>query len=258
MFRNFTETVDNHIKHLYSKYDCDVYFSFWDVYGDGGFNSKYNTNKRITWDFENNKFYETEVSNDKILQQDIDLILEKTKPLKYGFEEFSNFSRLFNSKSELMDCVYNEKHEWLPHLVNVMSMYYKIYKCNELVKHSGREYDIVLRMRSDIMFRDFGLKLTKPEKNTININSWGSTIESYQDMIFYGDSIGMDKLSKLYFNLERVWHEKNRRISNEHILYTYLNIIDVNINLDSVIEFYKVNRGQINLMAGHYSANIKL
>jgi hypothetical protein len=47
MFRNFTETVENHIKHLYSKYDCDVYFSFWDVYGDGGFNSHYIKEKLV-------------------------------------------------------------------------------------------------------------------------------------------------------------------------------------------------------------------
>lgn len=252
MFRNFTETVENHIKHLYSKYDCDVYFSFWDVYGEGGFNSHYAVNKRKTWDFKTNQFIETEVSDDKILQQDIDLILEKTNPVKYEFQDFSKFSPLFNAKAELMDYVYGEKHDWLPHLPNIMSMYYKIYRCNYLVKYSGRQYDCVLRMRSDLMFKDFGLELLKPEMNTINVNSWGSGNESYQDMLIYGDTIGMGKLSRLYFNLERIWHEKNRNTANENVLYHYLNTIDVNINLDTEIEFYKTNRGQTDIMAGHY------
>jgi hypothetical protein len=35
-------------------------------------------------------------------------------------------------------------------------------------------------------------------------------------------------------------------------LYHYLNTIDVNLNIDTNIEFYKVNRGQIDIMAGHY------
>ena len=141
MFRNFNETIENHKEHLFSKYDCDVYFSFWDVYGDGGFTSKYSTSKRKTWDFKTNQFIETEVSNDKILQSDIDDVLTRLNPVKYEFEEFSNFEPLFNAKSELMNLVYKEKHDWLPHLPNIMSMYYKVYRCNYLVKYSGREYD---------------------------------------------------------------------------------------------------------------------
>jgi hypothetical protein len=88
--------------------------------------------------------------------------------------------------------------------------------------------------------------------NTINVNSWGSGNESYQDMLIYGDTIGMGKLARLYFHLERIWHEKNRKTSNENVLYHYLNTIDVNLNIDTNIEFYKVNRGQIDIMAGHY------
>ena len=35
MFRNFNETIENHMEHLYSKYDCDIYLNFWDVFGYG-------------------------------------------------------------------------------------------------------------------------------------------------------------------------------------------------------------------------------
>jgi len=256
MFRNFNETVDNHIQHLYSKYDCDVYFSFWDVYGDGGFNSKYTSNKRKTWDFEKSEFYETKVHDDKILQLDIDNIIKKINPVRYEFEEFSKFEHLFESKDELMNQIYGEKIDWLPHLTNIMSMYYKIYRCNNLI--SSGNYDCVLRMRSDLMFHEFGLDLFKPKSNTININEWGSSQQSYQDMIIYGDQIGMNKLSKLYFNLERVWNEIGRGNSNEHVLYHYLNTIDVNINMDTSIDFYKSNRGDILRMAGHYMPKKKI
>ena len=252
MFRNFTETVDNHIKHLYSKYDCDIYFSFWDVYGDGGFNSKYNTNKRTIWDFENNKFYETEVSNDKISQSDIDYILNKTNPIKYEFEEFSKFEPIFNEKKETLDKIFNRTHDWLPHLQNIMSFYYKIHRCTDLVKNSKISYDSILRIRTDIMFHSFGLELNKPNKNTININPWGSFRESYQDNIYHGDEIAMYKLSNLYFNLEKIWHEVGREQSNEHILYHYLNNIDVNINMENSIQFFKVYRGETDKMGGHY------
>ena len=256
MFRNFNETIENHKEHLFSKYDCDVYFSFWDVYGDGGFTSKYSTNKRKTWDFKTNQFIETEVTNDKILQSDIDDVLTRLNPVKYEFEEFSNFEPLFNAKSELMNLVYKEEHDWLPHLPNIMSMYYKVYRCNYLVKYSGREYDCVLRLRPDLMFHDFGLELLKPETNTININSWGSFEKNYQDMFIYGDTISMGKLSRLYFNLEKIWHEAGRKSGNEHVLYYYLNnVTDVNINMDTSIEFYKVNRGQLGSMAGYYLPN---
>jgi hypothetical protein len=253
MFRNFNETIENHMEHLYSKYDCDIYFSFWDVYGDGGFTSKYTLDKRTTWDFKTDKFYETEVSNDKISQSDIDDVIKRLNPVRYEFQDFSKFGPLFNSKSELLDHVYGEVHDWLPHLPNIMSMYYKIYRCNYLVKYSGREYDCVLRMRSDLMFHDFGLELLKPEPNTININSWGSFRESYQDMLIHGDMIGMGKLARLYFNLEKIWHESGRKSANEKVLHYYLNeICDANINTDSSIEFYKVNRGNLDSMADHY------
>lgn len=252
MFRNFNETIENHKEHLLSKYDCDVYFSFWDVYGDGGFTSRYSTQKRKTWDFKTSTFIETEVVNDKISQSDIDDVIERLNPIKYEFEEFSNFENLFNSKSELMDLVYREKHDWLPHLPNIMSMYYKVYRCNYLLKYSGREYDCVVRMRSDLMFHDFGLDLVKPQHNTININSWGSFRNSYQDMLIHGDPVGMGKLSRLYFNLEKIWHEEGRKSGNEHVLYHYLNSIDVNINTDASIEFFKVNRGDVKNSAGYY------
>lgn len=256
MFRNFNETIENHKEHLLSKYDCDVYFSFWDVYGDGGFTSKYSTNKRKTWDFKTDTFIETEVINDKILQSDIDDVIERLNPVRYEIEEFSKFGPLFESKDKLMNEVYREELDFLPHLPNIMSMYYKIYRCNYLMKYSGREYDCVLRMRSDLMFNDFGLELLPPEPNTVNIDNWGSFDKSYQDMIIYGDSIGMGKLARLYFNLERIWHEGGRKSSNEHVLYHYLNTIDVNINMDSSIEFYKVNRGILDSMAGHYMPKI--
>ena len=253
MFRSINSTFKNHVETLFKNHDCDFYFSFWDVYGEGGFNSKYSTTKRNTWDFEKQMFFETEVGYDKISQSDIDELINKINPVRYEFHNFDEYEPLFDAKAELMDKVYGKKHSWLPHLQNVMSMYYKIYSCNNLVKNTGKEYDCVLRLRSDLIFRgDEENLLFTPKPNTVCINSWGTFNENYQDMIIYGDMIGMDKLSNLFFDLENIWKKLGRDASNESLLHHYLNKIDVNINLDTHINFYKIYKGEINIVGGHY------
>lgn len=257
MFRNLNETLHNHRNSIFSKYDCDIYMSFWDVYGVGAFNSRYQSNSRKTFVFEENKFIESDVNDDTIRQEDIDYVLNELKPVHLELEKFSEFEPFFQSKEILMNKVFKEDHNWLPHLVNVMSMYYKIYRSNELVRvyGNGKKYDCILRFRSDLMFVEaYDIKILQPKENTIYINNWGTYQDShYNDMILYGDEIGMKKYADMYFHLERVWREIGRSAGNEHLLAHYLKTIpDVNINRETAIEHHKVFKGDIKTRAGHY------
>lgn len=253
MFRNFTEVIDNHIKHLISKYDCDVFMSFWDVYGIGGFTSEYTTDKRTTWDFKSENEIISKVHPDKISQKDIDYVLNKLNPKEYEFEDFSSFQPHFKSWETLMNMVYKEDHTWLPRLMNVMSMYYKIHRSGYLAEDYSTKYDCVIRLRSDMEFPESQeVKLIEPGENTICINSWGKFHESYMDTLVYGDQKGMSVYHDMFFSLSRIWKEVGRKSGNENLLYHYLNKSDVNLNFDTDIQIHKMVAGSTGSRAGHF------
>jgi hypothetical protein len=82
---------------------------------------------------------------------------------------------------------------------NVLGMFYKIYRCNQLKKAAestqGFRYDVVVRLRTDLMFFD-----TPPLQETVSGhvaigNSFG--YGGLPDLFAYGDSMVMDVYSDL-------------------------------------------------------------
>ena len=68
MFRNFQNSVDNHIEHLISKYDCDIYLSFWDTHGFNVVTTKFDS-----------------IPNDNIDIESKNEILKKLNPENFEF-----------------------------------------------------------------------------------------------------------------------------------------------------------------------------
>ena len=209
MFRNFQKHVDNHIEHLISKYDCDVYLSFWDVYGFG--------TCLIKSAIKDNDFISEQVKQE---------VLNKLQPKNFEFESYSELDKFFESEG----IKYDEGSDIAPYCKNVLSMYYKIHKCGEMVKNSGIDYDIIIRLRSDIFFYE-DLILQSPKENTVYhpaIYSWGSAMN---DQLVYGNKEVMYVYHDLYNKLHDIWEQGTSRGAPEHFLTNY--IIRNNISMVS-------------------------
>jgi hypothetical protein len=242
MLRGFEDFIQNHIDYLISKHDCDIYLNFWDVFGYGlQPYSKYTTKNhyRFTGFHGENK---SKIEIVPIIESDLiddgtkNRIIEKLKPKDYIFDSFSTMEPFFQEKEKYFINKWEIKIEdgvQFPVLLmmNVMGMYYRIYKCGEMVKNSGIEYDVVLRNRTDTLFTD-NVILQKPEKNTIYTNSIQSWTEAVNDTFLYGDMDVMFNYHKLYLNLFSMWEEIPVWNSSEHFLYKYLIKNNININSD--------------------------
>jgi len=242
MLRGFEDFIQNHIDYLISKHDCDIYLNFWDVFGYGlQPYSKYTTKNhyRFTgFHGENKNKIEIVpiIESDLIDDETKNRIIEKLKPKDHIFDSFSTMEPFFQEKEKYFINKWEIKTEddvQFPVLLmmNVMGMYYRIYKCSEMVKNSGIEYDVVLRNRTDTLFTD-NVILQKPEKNTIYTNSIQSWTEAVNDTFLYGDMDVMFNYQKLYLNLFSMWEEIPVWNSAEHFLYKYLIKNNININSD--------------------------
>lgn len=181
MFRSFLTSAKNHKKMIYGKYDCDIYASLWDVIGHGGVFKRY--------DFD---------QGDIVSKEDKEKLLSI---LNFKAIEFENFKDYQDSLP-----VYMNEMVYQPNPKNVLSMYYKIKKAGEMVKSSGIRYDLVIRMRTDILF---GEPLEIEENIDCNTlytpfnGSWGDS--SVGDQFFYGVPEVMSKVYKLYDDLKELW-----------------------------------------------------
>lgn len=213
MFRNFQNNVDNHIEHLISKYDCDVYLSFWDVYGFSSFSTK-TFNK----------------PNDIILEQIKNEILNKIHPKKFEFEPYSELDGFF----ELEGNKYRDSTE-PPFCKNILSMYYKIKRCGKLVEHSGINYDLILRLRGDILFTE-DLILQSPKENTIYSPIKSSWSQSMNDQLIYGNKEVMGIYHDLYNKLPEIWLNLGANSAPEALLFRHME--NNNISMESLNFYY--------------------
>lgn len=112
---------------LLSKYDIDVYASFWDV-------------------------------ENKDLGDTIDNFLAIYNPKKYEVERYD----IFKSTTQDIASLHIESPKILPKMFQEtskifgqLSMYYKVWRCNLLTKELGIDYDLVIRARTDTTLDDF-------------------------------------------------------------------------------------------------------
>lgn len=241
MLRGFEDYIQNHMDFLLSNYDCDIYLNFWDVFGYGvqpyskyttknhyrftGFHGE-NKNKVEIIPITESEFIDNETKN---------RIINKLNPKDYVFESFITLEPFFEEKEKYFYDKWdiNNQSLQLPALLmmNVMGMYHRIYKCGEMVRNSGVNYDVVLRNRTDTLF-NAPIILQQPEKNTIYTNSVQSWPEAVNDTLLYGDMEVMEKYQNMYLELFSLWEEIAVWNSAEHLLYKYLMKKNLTINSD--------------------------
>ena len=241
MLRGFEDFIKNHHDFLLSKYDCDIYLNFWDVYGYGVQPySKYTSKNhyRFTgFHGENkNKIEVIPITESELIDDETkDRIISKLKPKDFVFDSFVSMEPFFEEKEKYfykrwdLDSMSLQLPSLL--MMNVMGMYYRIYKCGEMVQNSGVKYDIVVRNRTDTTFTS-ELILQKPEPNTIYTNSVQSWPEAVNDTLLYGNMDVMWKYQKMYLDLFSLWDEVAVWNSAEHLLYKYLKTNNFIINSD--------------------------
>lgn len=200
MFRNFQNNVDNNIKHLISKYNSDVYLSFWDIYGFDTFRTKF--------DIKN---------NDEILEDVKEDVLNKLNPKNFEFELYSKLNDFFEEEGNK----YKHSTNPPPYCKNVLSMWYKVEKCGKMVEDSGINYDVIIRLRSDISFNS-DLILQQPKENTIYSPLQGSWNSSMNDQIAYGNKEVMYIYHDMYNKLDNIWLNWSTNVAPESILYRHM------------------------------------
>ena len=214
MFRDFLDCVNNHKIHLIDHYDCDVYLNLWDVYGFGWVSKKYNHS-----------------DNDTIEPNDIVKILKILNPKDYFFESFKEKEP---ELSELSDSI--STHNFQPYTKNVLCMYYKIKKCGDMIKTSNINYNVIVRMRTDILFREKIDLFHNMDDDTVYVNknfSWNENTVS--DLFGYGKLNTMSYYFDMYDHLKFLWGKHGPLQSPELILYSHLTSGNININRRDIL-----------------------
>ena len=205
MFRNFVQTAKNHKAMIYNFYNCDIYASLWDVYGEGRVSTRY--------DF---------IQTDKITSDDKEKIHEILSFKNIEFVEYEWFEKTFIQNNKHKEHLNNSTT--LPHPKNVLSMFYKIKRAGEMVDVINTKYDLIIRMRTDILF-DEPLLLAQPFASdhlytplncAWNMENWVG------DTFFYGDVDTMRKVHSLFDTLQNSWNRNHTCFSPEFILANYL------------------------------------
>jgi hypothetical protein len=214
MFRGFDKNINNHISHLISKYDCDVYLNFWDIQGWGGVSMRLDTDSNIVYNEDENNIIVAErvkgITNDEI-----NYVKDKLSPISLRVDSFSDFELKTNNILENI-----RSHQGPPFIKNILSMYHSINRCSELI-NDKINYDVVLKLRSDLFFLG-DITLTKPEKNTIYYNGLGSWEGAINDTLIYGDPETMEVYHGLYHELNNLWGQLNTYSAPETLLGVHL------------------------------------
>ena len=169
--------------------------------------------------------YFLHISNDEIKDDYINkkfnlkLILEKLKPAQVIYESDPDFDNIKMS--------------------NIKIMWYKFtilnYLKNNYSKTNKIKYDIVFRIRPDILILDNHINLT----NNIPEN----TIFGDNDEFFYGTTDSIDKMSKLYYNFDNMLGVKKKG----DFFFKFIN--QSNIKLEKLNINYKLVLTQVNIIA---------
>ena len=204
---------------LIKKYDMDVYASFWDV-----------ENPKIGDTIDNfHKIYDVkkvEVENYKIFNE------STLKILTHNIQPPSSL---------------------LPHLrdscnnFGTMAMWYKVWKANILTKTFGIDYDIVVRVRTDIKFDD---KLDIVKNNMLNVpfgrvktQNWENS-DGIADLFAYGSPKVMDYYSTCMFYMMEHINNGHYMVPHEHFLHTHLNKVSIPLRfMNTALTITRTSKG---------------
>jgi hypothetical protein len=152
-------------------------------------------------------------------------IINDLKPKKYEIELFNNEYK-DNFKNKLFET--NKFHA----VDRVLSMYYKIFKCNILKSteesHQDFIYDIVIRCRPDIYFHENFILPSDIKDKTIYFPRSNQNF-GICDLFWYSNSKVANKISSLYLNMKQIWDVCPMGIHAEMLLSLYVRMLGLNI-----------------------------
>jgi hypothetical protein len=199
--RYFNICYPNIKKLIIERYNPDVFFHCW-------WNSSY-VGQRFDFSPHANNRTGTWVENTDAK------LLELYNPKKYKFEPHISFD------TTILNGAFFAQQS--PHIL--YSMWYSIFQANELKKQFETEYafiyDIVIRLRFDIVFNQFKIDFLKLDLDYIHVS--GEIKPLCNDQFALGNSENMNYYSSLYNNINKYWLEDKIKMVNEHVLTHHLN-----------------------------------
>lgn len=203
IMRDLNETK-NFWTDLIKEYDIDVYASFWDI--------------------ENPELGDTIQEFEKIYTPKR-LEVENYKAFK---ESTLEIAKLHVKSPKLIDKQFQDSSEQF----GMFPMYYKIWKCNQLTKQLGIEYDIVIRARIDTLLDN----MFKLERNhMLNVPMGVTMVQAFDnsggmnDCFAYGKPKIMDYYSFCFFQLMEYLNEGHYIFPPEHLLSVHFSKIHLPI-----------------------------
>ena len=112
---------------------------------------------------------------------------------------------------------------------NMFSMFYNIKKSLALIENSSKNYDVILRYRTEICYKNPFEIPDVIQPNTIYIPNGYDWCGGTNDQVAYGDLESMKTYGKVYDNIMDYHKNYNVRIHPETLLNFHLNKSKVNI-----------------------------
>lgn len=173
--RYLPELIENHRAALLDRYDCDVYFHFWDIYG-----------KTASGVMETVSVNELPLTN-----EEKNRIVALLNPKAYRFESTLDTDEYLSSiVAKFIDVRANTR--------NSVGMFYSMYEAQNLFTRYASQhnitYDGVVRIRPDLDFvlnNDTYITLPPPEPNTLYIMSPDYHRYSPDNLPGISDQLGM-------------------------------------------------------------------
>jgi hypothetical protein len=122
-----------------------------------------------------------------------------------------------------------------------------VWRANILTKTFGIDYDIVVRVRTDIMFDD---KLDIVKNNMLNVpfgrvktQNWENS-DGIADLFAYGSPKLMDYYSTCLFYMMEHINNGHYMVPHEHFLHTHLNKVSIPVRfMNSQLTITRTSRG---------------
>lgn len=215
--RSWRQVYPNFHEKIVSRYAPDIFIHSWT---DEGW-----------WDPESTTGYVD--GSDRV---DVEEVSELYQPVGIELEDFREHQDQFDKRAELFDNSLHRKR-------NIISMFYKIKRGVDLMNASGNSYDMVIRMRPDLVFFD-NLPLIDPDK-FYTINHKSGTGKGTGDMFQAGSQASITKFGAAYDRLEEIYSHTD--ILCPHVITKYL----INESNEHWQEF-SINRTLMHTPAGQY------
>jgi hypothetical protein len=205
MPRFIIEKHQNHLDYLFNnKINPDVYFSFWNLWG-------YNPNG---WGYDINH------NNSQLLtDNDKQNIVDTLVPKNYEFTNFETTSlELEEIIQHKISQASSKKYDWNG---NPRSYVFQFYSLSRTIKLLKEEYDIIVRIRSDLHFEHYVIDYKND--NLIHIYA-GYCYPDMNDQFAYGSQSVMKTYFDVFDNITSIDLMHPESILHEHLTMNSITI----------------------------------